>query len=237
MLFRSALSGAGYPGVSAMDSTGNVIPYISGEEAKVETETRRIMGTFSGDTVVDANIQISAHCNRVPVLDGHMICLSLRLSGNPEATDIAEALERFVPSISTLNLPSSPDRFVFLRHEQDRPQPRRDVEDGNGMTMHIGRIRSCPVMGTKLVVLGHNVERGAAGGSLLNAELAVERGYLSGFSLCSVQKSSNLDERQTRDPGTFRVLQYRNLLPDAESRGLDESVFGNGKEKECEIWT
>jgi aspartate-semialdehyde dehydrogenase len=232
-----AISGAGYPGVSAMDATGNVIPYISGEEAKVEAETRRILGTLSGGSVIDADIRISAHCNRVPVLDGHTICLSLRLSGNPEAAAITEALERFVPGTSALDLPSSPERFVNLRPEQDRPQPRRDVEDDNGMTMQIGRIRSCPVMGAKLVVLGHNVERGAAGGSLLNAELAVERGYLPGFRIRSPRESAGPVGRQAREPKVFRELQYMNLLPNTASRSLDDTASGNGKEKECEIWT
>jgi aspartate-semialdehyde dehydrogenase len=232
-----ALSGAGYPGVSAMDSTGNVIPYISGEEAKVEAETRRILGTLSGDSVVDADFPISAQCNRVPVLDGHTICLSLRLSGKPDAEDIAKALEHFVPRTSNMDLPSAPEQFLHLRKEQDRPQPRRDVEDDNGMTMHVGRIRSCPVMGAKLVVLGHNVERGAAGGSLLNAELAVESGYLPGFRINANPGASSLHSRQAGDSKTFRELQYTNLLPALETRIHDETVPGNGNKKECEICT
>lgn len=232
-----ALSGAGYPGVSSMDSTGNVIPYIAGEESKVEAETRRILGILSGDSVIDAEFPISAQCNRVPVLDGHTICLSLKLSGNPEAADIAAALERFVPGTSTLDLPSAPERFILLRHEQDRPQPRRDVEDDSGMTMHIGRIRSCPVMGAKLVVLGHNVERGAAGGSLLNAELAVERGYLPGFWINSRQGASSQEDRYAREPRTFRELQYTNLIHLPESRSQEDTASSNGREKECEIWT
>jgi len=173
-----ALSGAGHPGVSALDASGNVIPFISGEEPKVEAEARKILGTLTDGAIEDAGFVISAQGNRVPVLDGHTICMGLRLSGAPGADDITAALDGFVPGTSTLDLPSAPGRFVTLRPERDRPQPLRDVEDDGGMTMHVGRIRSCPVLGAKLVVLGHNVERGAAGGSLLNAELAVERGYL-----------------------------------------------------------
>jgi aspartate-semialdehyde dehydrogenase len=182
-----ALSGAGYPGVSALDAGGNVIPYISGEEAKVEAETRRILGTLSSGMVIDADFPVSAQCNRVPVLDGHTICISLQLAGQPDAHAIAQALQHFNTGTSLLDLPSAPRQFVQLRQEQDRPQPRRDVEDDSGMTMHIGRIRSCPVMGAKMVVLGHNAERGAAGGSLLNAELAVKKGFLPGFSSLDLQ--------------------------------------------------
>jgi aspartate-semialdehyde dehydrogenase len=232
-----ALSGAGYPGVSAMDATGNVIPYISGEEAKVEAETRRILGTLTGDTVTDAEFPISAQCNRVPVLDGHTICLSLRLSGSPAAAEIAAALENFIPRTMPLDLPSAPNRFIQLRQEQDRPQPRRDVEDDCGMTMHIGRIRSCPVMGAKMVVLGHNVERGAAGGSILNAELAVEGGYLPGFRIDSNLEAARSQGRQKEEPKSFRDLQYTNLIPALETRSHDGNVSGNGNQKECEICT
>jgi aspartate-semialdehyde dehydrogenase len=232
-----ALSGAGYPGVSAMDSTGNVIPFISGEEAKVEAETRKILGTLAGDSVTDAVFPLSAQCNRVPVLDGHTICLSLRLSGQPDAVDIAEALEHFVPGTAKMNLPSAPEHFIHLRHEQDRPQPRRDVEDDSGMTLHVGRVRSCPVMGIKLVVLGHNVERGAAGGSILNAELAVESGYLPGFRINANLGTSSLHGRQAGEPKTFRDLQYTNLMPNLDTLSHEDTSSTNGREKECEIWT
>jgi aspartate-semialdehyde dehydrogenase len=232
-----ALSGAGYPGVSAMDSTGNVIPYISGEEAKVEAETRRILGTLSGNAVIDADIRISAQCNRVPVMDGHTICLSMRLSGSPDAEDIAMALESFVPAIANMDLPSSPNRFINLRKEQDRPQPRRDVEDDSGMTMHIGRIRTCPVMGTKLVVLGHNVERGAAGGSLLNAELAVERGFLPGYITMVRPELIDTGNMLSKGQKNFRELKYTNLMQHPETRSQNDTGTTNRMEKELEIWT
>jgi aspartate-semialdehyde dehydrogenase len=211
-----ALSGAGYPGVSAMDSTGNVIPYIAGEEAKVEAESCRILGTLSDGRVLDADFNVSAQCNRVPVQDGHTICLNLRLAGKPDAEEIALALENFIPGTADLALPSAPEKFIRLRTEQNRPQPRRDVEDDSGMTMQVGRIRNCPVMGVKLVVLGHNVERGAAGGSILNAELAVRRGFLPGF---------------------VQELHYTKLVHITETHDQDATASGNGREKELEIWT
>ncbi|MFH2116262.1 MAG: aspartate-semialdehyde dehydrogenase [Spirochaetota bacterium] len=232
-----ALSGAGYPGVSAMDSTGNVIPYIAGEEAKVEAESRRILGTLSNGFVKDADFQISAQCNRVPVLDGHTICLSLRLSGRPDAAEIAKALDSFVAPTATMALPSAPNRFISLRNEPDRPQPRRDVEDDSGMTMHVGRIRNCPVMGVKLVVLGHNVERGAAGGSLLNAELAVVSGFLPGFRPADRHGIVDTGDKMAKRLKTFRELQYTSLVPNPETRGQDVSASSNDMVKELETWT
>jgi aspartate-semialdehyde dehydrogenase len=173
-----ALSGAGYPGVSALDVLGNVIPFIRGEEEKVEEETRKILGTLRDGVIKPVDLVISAQCNRVPVADGHTICISARLGGGPDLKDIMQALEDFVPDNASLNLPSAPRAFLQLREEIDRPQPRRDAEIGDGMTLQIGRVRQCPVLGAKLVVLGHNAERGAAGGSVLNAELAIAGGYL-----------------------------------------------------------
>lgn len=171
-----ALSGAGYPGVASLDAMANVIPLIKGEEEKVESEARKILGTFDGSRIVPAPIEISAACNRVPVVDGHMIATSLRLRGSPEPSDIVAALGTFVPDTEGLGLRSAPERFVVVRPEADRPQPRRDVEDDGGMRIQVGRVRPCSLLGAKMVVLGHNTERGAAGGSLLNAELAAAKG-------------------------------------------------------------
>ncbi len=171
-----ALSGAGYPGVASLDALGNVVPFIRGEEAKVETEARKILGTLADGRVEPARFAISAQCNRVPVADGHTICAGLRLRGSPTAEAVADALRDFMPATAGLGLWSAPRSFVRLRTEENRPQPRRDVEDDGGMTVHVGRVRPCPVLGVKLVALGHNVERGAAGASVLNAELAVARG-------------------------------------------------------------
>ena len=174
-----ALSGAGYPGVASLDAVANVIPFIGGEEEKVETEARKILGIFDGRRVVEAPLAISASCNRVPVVDGHTISASLRLVGSPSPSEVAAALEAFKPDTAALSLPTAPSRFVQVRTERDRPQPRRDVEEDGGMRIHVGRIRPCPVMGVKMTILGHNTERGAAGASVLNAELALASGIVT----------------------------------------------------------
>ncbi len=173
-----ALSGAGYPGVSSIDATANVVPFIRGEEDKVETEARKILGLLGPEGIAEAGIEISASCNRVPVLEGHTIAASMRLTGSPSPADLVAALEAFVPDTAGLGLYSAPGLFLQVRREADRPQPRRDVEEDGGMRIQVGRVRSCPILGSKLVVLGHNTERGAAGASVLNAELALSRGMV-----------------------------------------------------------
>ncbi|HUW39720.1 MAG TPA: aspartate-semialdehyde dehydrogenase [Rectinemataceae bacterium] len=173
-----ALSGAGYPGVPSLDAVANVIPYIGGEEEKVETEARKILGTFDGRQVVMAPFTVSASCNRVPVVDGHTISASLRLSGSPDPEAVSRAIEGFKPDTEGMSLPTAPRRFVQVRTEKDRPQPRRDADEDGGMRIQVGRVRSCPIMGVKMTILGHNTERGAAGASVLNAELALASGLL-----------------------------------------------------------
>ena len=173
-----ALSGAGYPGVASLDAVANVVPLIRGEEEKVESESCKILGIFDGEKIVMAPIVISAQCNRVQVVDGHMIALNYRLKGSPEVAAIIEALEKFVPDTEGLDLRTAPRRFLQVRMEADRPQPRRDVEEDGGMRIMVGRIRPCPLFGVKMIALGHNTERGAAGASVLNAELALAKGYL-----------------------------------------------------------
>ena len=173
-----ALSGAGYPGVPSLDAVANVIPFIRGEEDKVEEESRKILGAFDGRKILEADINISAACNRVPVVDGHMVAASMRLRGSPGPAEVVHALESFVPDTEGLSLPTSPSRFVQVRFEEDRPQPRRDVEEDDGMRIQVGRVRPCSLLGVKMVILGHNTERGAAGASVLNAELALAKGYL-----------------------------------------------------------
>jgi aspartate-semialdehyde dehydrogenase len=172
-----ALSGAGYPGPASLDTAANVVPFVAGEEEKLETEARKILGSFEGGRIEPARFSVSAHCNRVPVVDGHIVEMSLRLSGSPTIDAIADALESFAPRSSGLGLHSAPERFVSIRQEADRPQPRRDVDADGGMRLQNGRLRPCPVMGAKLVALGNNVERGAAGGTVLNAELAIAGGF------------------------------------------------------------
>ncbi|MGA2546388.1 MAG: aspartate-semialdehyde dehydrogenase [Rectinemataceae bacterium] len=173
-----ALSGAGYPGVASLDAVANVIPLIKGEEEKVESESRKILGTFDGEKIVMAPFTISAQCNRVQVIDGHMIALNYRLRGSPSPQAVIEALEAFVPDTEGLDLHTAPRRFLQVRMEADRPQPRRDAEEDGGMRIMVGRVRPCPLFGIKMVALGHNTERGAAGASILNAELALAKGLL-----------------------------------------------------------
>jgi len=172
-----ALSGAGYPGVPSLDALGNVIPYIGGgEEEKIEHEAMKLLGDFDGTAVQDAPFVVSASVNRVPVADGHTAIISLDLAAKPSIDDVIAALDAFTSEPQARNLPSAPPKPIILHRAQDRPQPRLDVATGNGMPVHCGRVRACPVLGYKLVALGHNVVRGAAGAAVLNAELLVARG-------------------------------------------------------------
>jgi len=173
-----ALSGAGYPGPSAIDMLGNVIPYIGGnEEEKVETEPLKIMGALEGDHIRFAECLISAHTNRVFVEDGHLECVSVELEKKAKPNDVARVLEGFRSLPQELRLPSAPEHPVIVTGESDRPQPRFDRDAGNGMSAVVGRIRQCPVFDIRFVVLSHNTIRGAAGASILNAELIKSRGY------------------------------------------------------------
>jgi aspartate-semialdehyde dehydrogenase len=172
-----ALSGAGYPGVASLDALGNVIPYIGGgEEEKVETETRKLLGTYEGGAVRNAAFTVSATTTRVPVADGHTAVISVELAKKPSIEEVTAALATFTSEPQQRNLPLAPKPPIVVHAAQDRPQPRLDVHHGRGMTVHVGRIRPCPVLGYKLVALGHNVVRGAAGAAVLNAELIVARG-------------------------------------------------------------
>jgi len=171
-----ALSGAGYPGVASLDALGNVIPYIGGgEEEKVETETRKLLGAYEGGAIRNAPFTVSATTTRVPVPDGHTAVMSIELAKKPSLEEVAAALAAFTAEPQQRNLPLAPQPPIVVHAAQDRPQPRLDVHHGRGMTVHVGRIRSCPILGYKLVAMGHNVVRGAAGAALLNAELIVAR--------------------------------------------------------------
>jgi aspartate-semialdehyde dehydrogenase len=172
-----ALSGAGYPGVPSLDALGNVIPYIGGgEEEKIENEAVKLLGDFDGKTVRNAPFVVSAAVNRVPVPDGHTVLLSLELAAKPSVDEVVAALDAFTAEPQSRKLPSAPPKPIIVHRAQDRPQPRLDAAAGNGMPVHCGRVRPCPVLGYKLVALGHNVVRGAAGAAVLNAELLVARG-------------------------------------------------------------
>jgi aspartate-semialdehyde dehydrogenase len=175
-----AVSGAGYPGVASLDILDNVIPYVGGaEEEKVETEPRKMLGEFADGRIAPASFQASAHTNRVAVSDGHIVCASLELERKATPDQIRAAMEKHVFPAAVRGLPSLPDRFLVIRDEVDRPQPRRDRDTGNGMTAVVGRIRPDPVFDIKFVVLSHNTVRGAAGGALLNAELLVAQKYVA----------------------------------------------------------
>jgi len=173
-----AISGAGYPGVPSMDIMGNVIPFIGGEEEKMEQETQKILGEFRGDHVEPLAARVSAHCNRVPVVDGHTVTVSVELSAKPSQADLRHAFDTFTSVPQQRQLPSAPPRPVIYMEQANRPQPRKDAERERGMAAFIGRLRPCPVLDYKFVALGHNTIRGAAGAAVLNAELMQSEGML-----------------------------------------------------------
>lgn len=178
MVSMQAVSGAGYPGVPSLDIMGNVIPYIGGEEEKVEIETRKILGTFNGKSVDLADFAVSAQCNRVAVEDGHTESVSVKLARKTSAAEIADLLRSFSGLPQQLNLPSAPKQPYIVMEAQDRPQPRFDANRENGMATLIGRIRPCSILDFKFTLMGHNTVRGAAGASILNAELLKAQGTL-----------------------------------------------------------
>jgi aspartate-semialdehyde dehydrogenase len=173
-----AVSGAGYPGVPSLDILGNVIPAISGEEEKIESETQKILGRLEGPAVVPHPVVVSAQTTRVPVIDGHTESISIAFDRHTEPAAVREALTGFRAKPQALGLPSAPSSPIVCLEAGDRPQPRLDVDRDSGMAVTVGRIRSCPVLGVKLIALGHNTIRGAAGAALLNAELMVAEGLV-----------------------------------------------------------
>jgi aspartate-semialdehyde dehydrogenase len=203
-----AVSGAGYPGVAGLDMLDNVVPYISEEEEKIEHETQKILGSFhnstnvragrgggasgesalaesSGGEFVQLTAQVSATCTRVPVREGHLACVSVELGGQHAGQvittdDLIKAWSTFSAEPQRLGLPHAPSPAIVVRREPDRPQPLLDRDTGDGMAVVIGRVRHCPIFGHKFVVLGSNTVRGAAGASILNAELALRQGLLTG---------------------------------------------------------
>jgi aspartate-semialdehyde dehydrogenase len=173
-----AISGAGYPGVPSMDITANVVPFIGGEEEKMETETQKILGEFAGDRIAPLAAKVSAHCNRVQVVDGHTETVSVEFATKPSEADLRRALESFSAVPQQRNLPSAPAHPVIYMEQANRPQPRKDAERERGMAAFVGRLRPCPVLDWKFVVLSHNTIRGAAGAAVLNAELMQSEGML-----------------------------------------------------------
>src|SRR5947209_3182903 len=173
-----AISGAGYPGVPSMDILGNVIPYIAKEEDKMEAETRKLLGSLNGATVVPADLTLSAHCNRVAVEDGHTESVSIKLRKPATAEEIIGAWNEFRCLPQKLKLPTAPEQPVIYEHAPDRPQPRLDRDRGRGMSAVVGRLRPCNIFDWKFTVLSHNTIRGAAGAAVLNGELLKAQGYL-----------------------------------------------------------
>jgi aspartate-semialdehyde dehydrogenase len=173
-----AVSGAGYPGVASMDILGNVIPFIGSEEEKMQQETQKILGNIFEGQAQPLNARVSAHCNRVAVVDGHVVTASVEFSSKPTLAEAQAAIEHFQSIPQERKLPSAPVRPVIYMLEQDRPQPRRDAARENGMCVFVGRLRECPVLDLKFVACGHNTIRGAAGAAVLNAELLASEGYL-----------------------------------------------------------
>ena len=168
-----AISGAGYPGVSSFDITDNVLPYIAGEEPKVENEAQKILGRFTGSAIEKADFTVSAQCFRVDVLDGHTVSVRVKLKRPSTLEDVFAAMKTF-PS---LNLHSSPEHFIDVCDEPSRPQPRLDRDNGKGMTITVGRLFPDNIFDYRFVSLSHNTVRGAAGSAVLNAELLIDKGY------------------------------------------------------------
>ncbi|MDE2835705.1 MAG: aspartate-semialdehyde dehydrogenase [Bacteroidota bacterium] len=174
-----ALSGAGYPGVSSLDALANVVPFIEGEEDKLVHEPCKLLGQLQSDGRIKlASIAISAQCNRVPVLEGHLACVSVKLGRPASVQQVREAFTDFQSPIAQYGLPSMPRKLLTVFDDERFPQPRRHVESGRGMTVGIGRVRSCEVLDVKFILLVHNTVRGAAGGAILNAELLVKQHLL-----------------------------------------------------------
>jgi aspartate-semialdehyde dehydrogenase len=173
-----AISGAGYPGVASMDINANVIPFIGGEEEKMQQETQKILGEFAGTKIDPLAAAVSASCNRVPVVDGHTMAVSVEFEKKPSEAEIKGALRGWRGLPQEKGLPSAPPCPVIYMEEPDRPQPRRDVERENGMAVFVGRLRPCAVLDYKFIAMGHNTVRGAAGAAVLNAELMKSEGWL-----------------------------------------------------------
>ncbi len=173
-----AISGAGYPGVSALDILDNVVPYIGGEEEKVETEPLKLLASLQDESLRAADFLVSAQCNRVAVRNGHLEAVSVKLRRPAALEEVTQAFRGYSSEPQRLKLPSAPDPAIILHDSDERPQPRLDRLAGKGMVTQIGRLRPDPLFDYKFIVLGHNTIRGAAGGAILNAELLCAQGYL-----------------------------------------------------------
>lgn len=173
-----AISGAGYPGVPSLDILNNTIPFIAGEESKVESEPLKIFGRLEGDEIKNREMTISAQCNRVPVTNGHTACLSVKLGNMASEKEIIEVWRSFKSQPQALSLPSAPIHPIYYFEQEHYPQPRLLANLDKGMAVSIGRLRKCPILDYKFVILSHNTIRGAVGAALLNAELLVKKGWI-----------------------------------------------------------
>jgi len=174
-----AISGAGYPGVSSFDILDNVIPFINGEEQKMETEPLKILGTYKDDQITLSSLKISAHCNRVAVNDGHLMSVSVKLKNKPNKNEMIEAFRSFKSIAQEYSLPLAPLKPIHYFDQEHYPQPKVHRNLDKGMAVSVGRLRDCPLLDYKFTILSHNTIRGAAGGAILNAELMVKTGYIS----------------------------------------------------------
>jgi aspartate-semialdehyde dehydrogenase len=173
-----AISGAGHPGVSSMDILDNVVPYIGGEDVKLENEPKKLLGDVTDGVLQLADLQLSAQANRVPVFDGHLASVSVKLGRSSTVAEAIAALQSWQPPAICSELPSSPPELLIYRHEEDRPQPRLDRDSSNGLAWTVGKVRPCGVLDLRFMAITHNTLRGAASGSILNAELLVKQGYI-----------------------------------------------------------
>ncbi|HEX2622252.1 MAG TPA: aspartate-semialdehyde dehydrogenase [Phototrophicaceae bacterium] len=181
LVSSQATSGAGYPGVASLDILDNVVPYVSGDEQKMETESLKILGAFNGQSINWLTTRVSATCTRVPVIDGHLVNISVELDKVPTMEEIIQIWQDFRAPEPVNQLPSAPQQPLYYLPQVDRPQIRRDRNAGNGMSTSLGRLRPCPILTYKFAALSHNTIRGAAGCSILNAELLAVQGYLANF--------------------------------------------------------
>jgi aspartate-semialdehyde dehydrogenase len=176
-----AISGGGYPGVPSMDILGNVVPFIDGEEEKMISEPLKILGNLNNNEIEPVNIKISAQCNRIPVIDGHLETVQIKFKNKPQKDEIINVWKKFKSLPQELNLPSAPIQPIYYFREDHLPQPRLNSNLENGMAVSVGRLRECEIFDYKFVVLSHNTIRGAAGGTLLTAELMKTNGYFDGI--------------------------------------------------------
>lgn len=175
-----AISGGGYPGVPSMDILGNIVPFIGGEEEKMMTEPLKILGTVNGSEIENTVFKISAQCNRVPVIDGHLEAVQIKFRNKPTTSQIIDTWENFSSLPQKLNLPSAPKQPIHYFADNHLPQPRLNSNLENGMSVSVGRLRECELFDFKFIVLSHNTVRGAAGGTLLAAELLKAQNMLDG---------------------------------------------------------